>query len=81
MNSKIYRCGWCGTPTNLNGETLSGEAFKKAVKILENYGDNKTHKTHGDCCINEQMQASQINYVTRDMAIDAGDPSLEGQRI
>jgi len=77
MNSKIYRCGWCGTPTDKNGYTLSDNAFKKAVNIIETYGDYRTHKTHGDCCIRQQTQMR----ITKDMATDAGEPSLEGQLI
>lgn len=80
MNSKIYRCGWCGTPTDSKGEPLSGEAFKKAVNIIETYGDYRTHKEHGYCCIHEQMEPQRMR-VTRDMAIDAGDPSMEGEWI
>lgn len=81
MNSKIYRCGWCGHPTNSKGEPLMGEAFKKALNIIETYGDNHhTHLEHGDCCIHEHMEPQRMR-VTRDMAIDAGDPSLEGELI
>lgn len=35
MNSKIYRCGWCGIPTNQNGQTLFGNIFKRVVDIIE----------------------------------------------
>lgn len=79
MNSKIYRCGWCGHPTNEKGQTLQGNDFKKAVNIIEKYGDGRTEKTHGDCCVREQTENRM--QVTRDMAIDAGDPNLEGQWI
>ena len=77
MNSKIYRCGWCGTPTDKIGRTLHGTTFKRVVNIIEKYGDNHTEKTHGDCCRHE----GNIQRVTKDMAIDAGDLSLEGQII
>lgn len=77
MNSKVYRCGWCGTPTNQNGTTLHGQAFEKVVRIIDTYGDGHTEKTHGDCCRYE----GNAQKVTRDMAIDAGDLSLEGQII
>ena len=78
MNSKIYRCGWCGCPTNENGQNLHGETFKRVVNIIEKYGDGHTEKTNGDCCIPEHNLRSRV---TRDMATDAGDPSLEGQWI
>ena len=80
MNSKIYRCGWCGCPTDESGRNLNGITFARVVAIIEKYGDGHTEKTHGDCCIREQTEP-EAQYVTRDMAIDAGDPSLEGQRI
>ena len=79
MNSKIYRCGWCGCPTNKKGELLDDETHERVVSIIEEYGDNHTEQTHGYCCINEQIHP--IRRVTRDMAIDAGDLSLEGQII
>lgn len=77
MNSKIYRCGWCGTPTNENGITLHGKSFEKVVNIIEKYGDAHTHKTNGDCCSYQYTK----QRVTRDMAIDAGDLDLEGTYI
>lgn len=81
MNSKIYRCGWCGHPTDSTGTQLTGEAFNKAWKIIETYGDNHhTHLEHGDCCAQEHMEPQKMR-VTRDMAIDAGDLSLEGEWI
>lgn len=52
MNSKLFRCGWCGHPTEENGRILSGEALKKAAKIIENYGDSHTHQVNGYCCPN-----------------------------
>ena len=39
-------------------------------------GDN-AELVHGNCCVHEQHQQTII--VTKDMAIDAGDLSLEGQ--
>jgi len=78
MNSKIYRCGWCGAPTDENGRNLQGGTFQRVVNIIEKYGDGHTEKTSGDCCIPEN---NLRNRVTRDMAIDAGDPNLEGEWI
>jgi len=55
MNSKIYRCGWCGSITDKNGltENITKETFKRTAKILDKYGDRKTHKVYGSCCPNE----------------------------
>lgn len=81
MNSKIHRCGWCGHPTDKRGEPLSGDSFKKALRIIEQYGgDNHTHLEHGWCCEDLYREEPRMR-VTRDMAIDAGDPSLEGQWV
>lgn len=77
MNSKIYRCGWCGFPTDESGNYLYGNKAQKAFDIIEKYGDYRTHKTNGNC----SHQDMNRNRVTRDMAIDAGDLSLEGQYI
>lgn len=78
MNSKIYRCGWCGSITDKNGREVDSKTFQRVVDIIELYGDSHTEKTHGDCCRNE---GTIDERVTRDMAIDAGDLSLEGQQI
>ena len=83
MNSKIYRCGWCGYPTDKEGEILRGEAFEKAKNIINAYGGKQhTHLVNGECCPNGNypLEPNRIR-VTRDMAIDAGDLSLEGQII
>lgn len=79
MNSRIYRCGNCGNATNENGAVLEQEAFKKAMNIIEKYHGKRTYLVYGDCCIN-QLSGQEPRYVTRDMAIDAGDLSLEGQK-
>jgi len=82
MNSKLYRCGWCGSPTNKDGIILSEEMFQKAIRIIDNYSDVRTELTQGMCCVAEQQnrEANRMQ-VTRDMAIDAQDLSLEGTWI
>ena len=55
MNSKIYRCGWCGTPTDKNGKTLDENVFKRVVNIIEKYGDAHSVRTHGYCCGNQYI--------------------------
>ena len=67
----FYRCGYCGQPTDKEGEPLDLEACKTWQK-------DKAELVHGNCCLHEQNQRQTI-IVTRDMAIDAGDMSLEGQ--
>lgn len=67
----FYRCGYCGQPADKNGEPLDLEACKT-------WQEDKAELVHGNCCVHEQNQRQTI-IVTRDMAIDAGDMSLEGQ--
>lgn len=67
----FYRCGYCGQPTDKDGEPLNLEACKT-------WQEDKAELVHGNCCVHEQNQRQTI-IVTRDMAIDAGDMSLESQ--
>ena len=80
MNSKIYRCGYCGSITDKNGNTVDSVTFQRVVDIIGLYGDGHTEKTQGWCCAYEEQSKRQYR-VTRDMAIDAGDLSLEGEII
>jgi hypothetical protein len=77
MNTRLYRCGHCGIPTDTKGKPLEDKRFEKAVKILERYGDKRTTPTECGC---EQEQGSMMR-VTHEMAMDAGDPRLEGQWV
>lgn len=53
MNSKIYRCGWCGTPTDTNGIVLNPEDFKRVVELINNYNTTPhEHLVNGECCLN-----------------------------
>jgi len=70
-----YRCGWCGQPTDVNGEVLGFDVLKDMDEDWDS-----AEKTPGDCCRNQQ-ESRQMHEVTREMALDAGDPSLEGQLI
>lgn len=69
----FYRCGDCGQPTDKDGLPLDIEV----CKLLTDDNLNSAEFVHGYCC-----PPQQDNYiiVTRDMAIDAGDLSLEGER-
>jgi hypothetical protein len=68
----MYRCGYCGTPTDEHGVPLNN-----CSEISESELDNAT-LTQGECC--REQEEEKYVIITRDMAIDAGDPSLEGQR-
>ena len=72
-----FRCGWCGHPCMENGECIDPELCKDWTK---DDWDNAS-KVHGECCHAEQSQQANQIQVTHDMAIDAGDPSLEGTYI
>ena len=69
----FYRCGDCGQPTDKDGKPIDIEV----CKLLTDENLNSAELVHGDCC-----PPQQDNYiiVTRDMAIDAGYLSLEGER-
>jgi hypothetical protein len=69
----FYRCGYCGQPTDKDGRPLDIEV----CDLLTDENLNNAELVHGYCC-----PPQQDNYiiVTRDMAIDAGDLSLEGER-
>jgi hypothetical protein len=71
MEDKFYRCGCCGCPTDKGGHPISGEITDEQL--------NNAELVQGYCCL-EQEQERYVR-VTRDMAIDAGDRSLEGQTI
>ena len=79
---KVYRCGHCGNICDSTGLPLPGdsEEFKRSSEILNKMGDSKTELVHGDCCVEEDLKFTQMR-VTRDMALDAGDPDLEGTFI
>jgi hypothetical protein len=71
----FYRCGWCGQPTDKDGNPLDIEI----CKLITEEQLNSAELVHGYCCLAEQEEKRYIT-VTRDMAIDAGDLSLEGER-
>ncbi len=83
MNSKLYRCGWCGHPTDDKGTTLKDEQFKRVVNLLDHPNVvGHIHLVNGDCCPNgNEPEERPMVQVTRDMAKDAGDMRLEGQWI
>ena len=80
---KVFRCGNCGRYTAEDGSILRNEDFEKIQKIVDQIGDSKTELVHGDCCIHEFNRIEEFNrmQVTREMALDAQDPNLEGTWI
>lgn len=69
---KIFRCGWCGFPTNKYGNPIDCDP---KIYLEENKYSEVEH-THGECCQHEHE--SQKMQVARDMALDAGCPEMEG---
>lgn len=74
----IFRCGWCGHPCNSEGKPLNDQEFTDAIKFIDKNGDKKTELVHGLCCAFQEQE--EVRYITKNMAMDAGDLSLEGQR-
>lgn len=72
----ICRCGYCGQPTDIDGNPLSVDE----CRLLTGDDMDNADLVHGNCCIGEQQERQKM-YVTRDMAIDAGELSLEGTLI
>jgi len=71
----IYRCGYCGNFIDEQGNPYSPE---ETIRMLNGINMDEI-LLHGECCVYEQMQEKEYVTVTRDMALDAGDPNLEGQ--
>ena len=72
----IYRCGWCGLPTDKDGQPLEVDP----TEYLEKHKDAECKNTQGYCCPNgDESQQRQRVQITREMALDAGMPELEGQ--
>lgn len=72
---KVYRCGYCGRPTDEDGDSIDFD-MDTAEEV---YGDCE-NLTHGSCCVQQEPEREMVQ-VTRDMASDAQDMSLEGQWI
>lgn len=68
MADETFRCGWCGHPTDLVGSP---------IEFIESDIKDDAVLVNGSCCPNGDEDYPR--YVARDMAIDAGDLSLEGQ--
>jgi hypothetical protein len=68
----LYTCGWCGVPCMRNGKPLNF--------VLDNWNPHNHEHLVGWCC-REEMVAQTQQYVTREMALDAGYPEMEGMPI
>ena len=71
-----YICGWCGAPCEEDGTPWT--------TIPKDFQPNSDIHTmvHGLCCAeSEMMEHEQMVQVTREMALDAGMPEIEGSWI
>lgn len=66
MNSKIYRCGYCGQPTTDDGDVLDESDTKRVKRIITEYGDHHTIKTHGECCLWEWEEQREYLQIIRE---------------
>ena len=76
---KFYRCGWCGRPCYENGRPINLNPPVLDSLISDN--DLPEEATHGWCCEDDNREPELQGYVTREMAMDAGDVNLEGQPV
>lgn len=67
-----FSCGFCAAPLDENKEQIQTDA-------PEGYNPDDYPKDACRSCMAEQEPQHML--VTREMALDAGDPSLEGQEI
>ena len=70
---KFYRCGDCGQPVDSEGNPLT-------KNDLNLWKEAEAELIYGNCCVSKYEEKETV-IITRDMAIDAGDLSLEGQSI
>jgi len=76
MCMKCYRCGYCGNPCDIDGRVL--EMWQ--IAVLNPFVDwNNADLVYGECCAYEQEEDRR--QVTREMAMDAGSPEMEGMYI
>lgn len=74
---KCFRCGWCGQPANNNGVPL--ELWQ--IAVIDPFVDwNEAEKVNGECCPYGDGEY-RMEQVTREMALDAGIPEMEGSWI
>lgn len=69
----IYRCGWCGYPTDQRGAPVPGDP----AAYLEEHAGATEELVQGECCPRGNEE-EQERAASREMAMDAGDLNLEG---
>jgi len=62
--NKLYRCGWCGLPTDSKGTNLSETEVGGIDKIEEGWKD--AEHVHGECCRNDMQDAE--DYYNRQIS-------------
>jgi hypothetical protein len=72
---RFFRCGCCGQATDESGMNLSFDEVKSM-----NVDWNKAEMTNGNCCATSEQEI-YMRQVTREMALDAGCPEIEGTLI
>lgn len=78
----IYRCGWCGYPVDQNGSPLSEiKTNIDANRYLDEHKDCTEVHVNGFCCPCGDESPDNMVQVSREMALDAGMPEIEGTLI
>ncbi len=74
-----HRCGYCGNPCNEEGEPIELSIEEIESDIIEWDG---AEQVQGLCCAYQALgMEPEMVQITREMAMDAQDLSLEGQWI
>lgn len=74
---KCFRCGYCGQPCTDDGQVL--ELWQ--IAVMNPFVDwDHAEQVQGDCCQHE-AQGGRLVEVTREMALDACCPEMEGSLI
>lgn len=58
-NKTVFRCGWCGAPTDEGGVELQGKEYSLAIKNIQDDSFIDT-KVVGECC--QHQQENHDNY-------------------
>lgn len=70
---ELCRCGYCGHPCDEVGHCISVNSAN-----IANINWDAVRLIEGECCRNKVSQNPQRQMVTREMAMDAGMPEIEG---
>jgi transcription elongation factor Elf1 len=72
LNKGTFCCGYCGYPTDCEGNPLA--------TIPEGFDNAVAENVHGNCCAAQVQHENEGRIVTREMAVDAGMPDIEGMQ-